>query len=141
MNDRLKKTAFALLLWGAVSLTGVSAVAFASDCVGFENMAVKILKQEYGRVYFALNADLINACDRKVSFVVDLQFVDAQGALLDNLLKPVQALPPEGRTTVLYLENLPPHVFQRIGSYIFKASDIPDSARILEGNGVTDASP
>ena len=111
LNTRIEKTVHVLLLCGALSLMGGPTASLASECVGFENMAVKILKQEYGRVFFALNANLVNACPREVSFVIDLKFVDARGVTLKSLLKPVQALSARGKKTVLYMESLPPNVF------------------------------
>ncbi len=137
LNSRNAKPVRMLLAAGWLCLSAGAAPVAASDCVGFENMAVKILRQEYGRVHFALNADLINACARKVNFVVDLQYVDARGVLLDNLLKPVQSLSPRQTKTILYMESLPPEVFHRIGAYVFKASDVPESAQILDGNGLS----
>ena len=118
------KKLFLLTLLFTLFLPGNSS---ASDCIGFENMAVKILKQEASRVYLAWNASVVNKCKKMISVNVQMQLVDKKGKPLDNSFKPVDQLLPNETRKIQNKKSLPSKTYYKIQSYYFKARELSNS--------------
>lgn len=118
------KKLFILTLLGTLFLPGNS---WASDCIGFENMFVKILKQEASKVYLAWNASVVNKCNKMISVKVQMQFVDKKGKPLGNSFKPIHQLLPNETREIQNEKSLPSETYFKIQGYYFKARELSNS--------------
>jgi len=115
------KKLFLLNLVAAFLLPGNS---WGSDCIGFQNMAVKILKQEGNKVYLAWNAIVVNNCKTMISVKVQMQLVDRKGQPLGNSFKPVKQLFPSESREIQNEKSLPSETYYKIQGYYFKAREL-----------------
>ena len=118
------KKIFLLTLLGALFFPGNSR---ASDCIGFENMSVKILKQEASKVYLMWNASVVNKCKKMISVKVQMQLVDKKGKSLGNSFKPVHQLLPNETREIQNEKSLPSETYYKIQAYNFKARELSAS--------------
>lgn len=113
-----------LILLAPLWLPGNS---WGSDCVGFENMAVKILRQEGSKVYLSWNASVANKCDKMISVKVQVQLVDKKGKSIGDSFQPINQLLPNETREIQSEKSLPSEVYFKIQGYYFKARELSAS--------------
>jgi hypothetical protein len=113
-----------LILLAPLLLPGNS---WGSDCVGFENMAVKILRQEGSKVYLSWNASVANKCDKMISVKVQVQLVDKKGKSIGDSFQPINQLLPNETREIQSEKSLPSEVYFKIQGYYFKARELSAS--------------
>lgn len=118
------KKLFLLTLLGFLFLPGIS---WASDCVDFENMTVKILRQEASKVYLMWNARVVNKCKKMISVNVEMQLVDKKGKPLGDSFKPIHQLLPNETREIQNEKSLPSETYYKIQAYNFKARELSAS--------------
>jgi len=99
----------------------------ASDCIGLENMALKILKQENDRVHYFWNARVINNCPQTVSAAVQMQMVDEKGAELVISKQTLPSLFPNETREIRHEDSLPSGKFYNGRAFFFETTEIPAS--------------
>jgi len=97
--------------------------SWGSECVGFENMAVKILRQESSRVYLAWNASVVNKCNKMISAKVQMQLVDNADKPIGNSFQRINQLLPNETRKIQNKKSLPAEIYFRIHGYYFKAHE------------------
>lgn len=97
--------------------------SWSSECVGFENMAVKILRQEGSKVYLAWKASVVNKCNKMVSAKIQMQLVDVTDKSLGNGFHRVNQLLPNETREIHNEKSLPSEVYFKIQGYYFKARE------------------
>lgn len=100
--------------------------SWGSDCVGFENMAVKILKQEGSKVYLSWKASVINKCNKMISARVEMQLVDSEDRSIGNGYHQVKQLLPKETREIKKEKSLPSEIYFKTNGYYFKASEFSD---------------
>lgn len=98
--------------------------SWGSECVGFENMAVKILKQEGSKVYLTWNASVINKCNKMISTKVQMQLVDKRGKSIGDSFKLINQLLPNETRVIKNEKSLPSETYFKIQAYYFKAREL-----------------
>jgi hypothetical protein len=115
------KKLFVLTLLVTLFLQGKS---WGSDCIGFENMAVKILRQESNMVYLAWNASVVNKCDKMISAKVQIQLVDKKDKSLGDSFQLINQLLPNETRKIRNEKSLPSEKYFKIQAYYFKAREL-----------------
>ena len=115
------KKIFLLILLTTPLLQGQS---WGAECVGFENMAVKILRQEGSKVYLTWNASVVNKCDKMISTKVQMQVVDKKDKSLGESFQLVNQLLPNETREIKSEKNLPSDIFFQVQGYYFKAREL-----------------
>lgn len=118
------KNLFLIAILGTLFLPGNSG---ASDCVDFENMTIKILRQEASKVYLMWNASVLNKCSKMISVKVRMQLVDKKGKPLGDSFKPVDQLLPNETREIQNEKSLPSETYYKIQAYNFKARELSAS--------------
>ncbi len=118
------KKFYLLILLVTLFLPGNS---WGSECIGFENMAVKILRQEGAKVYIAWKASVVNKCNKVVSAKVQIQLVGNKSKSLGNGRHQVNKLLPNETRDIKNEKALPSEIYFKIKGYYFKAREIPAS--------------
>jgi hypothetical protein len=116
------KTLFLSIL---ATMTFFPGVSWGLDCVKFENMAVKILNQQDDKVNLEWKARVVNKCKNMVSIKVEVLFADNKGKHLESSF---EHLPPMNPAEILEIQgekSLPSETFYKIGTYYFKALELP----------------
>ncbi len=118
------KKLYLLTLLIALFLPGKS---WSSECVGFENMDVKILRQEGSKVYLAWKAHVVNKCNKIISAKVQMQLVDKSDKTLGNSFQQVNQLLPNETRKIQNEKSLPSEVYFKVQGYYFKALEFSTS--------------
>ncbi len=98
--------------------------SWGSECIGFENMAVKILRQEGNKVYLAWNAMVVNKCDKMISAKVQMQLVDKKEKPIGDSFELVKKLLPNETRALKNEKSLPSETYFKIHAYYFKAREL-----------------
>jgi len=101
--------------------------SWSSECIGFENMAVKILRQEGSKVYLAWKASVVNKCNKMISAKVQMQLVDKSDKTLGNGFQRINQLLPNETREIQNEKSLPSEVYFKIKGYYFKAREFSAS--------------
>jgi hypothetical protein len=101
--------------------------SWSSECVGFENMDVKILRQEGSKVYLAWKAHVVNKCNKIISAKVQMQLMDKSEKSLGNSFKQIKQLFPNETRKIQNEKSLPSEVYYKIRGYYFKAREFSTS--------------
>lgn len=115
------KKLFLIILLAPLFIQGKS---WGSECVGFENMAVKILRQEGTKVYLAWNASVVNKCDKMVSTKVQMQLMDKQDKPIGDSVQLINQLLPNETRVIKNEKILPSETYFKIQAYYFKAHEL-----------------
>jgi len=118
------KKFYLLILLVALFLPGNS---WGSECIGFENMAVKILRQEGTKVYIAWKASVVNKCNKVVTAKVQIQLVDNKSKSVGNGYHQVNKLLPNETRDIKKEKALPSEIYFKIKGYYFKAREVSAS--------------
>lgn len=97
------------------------------DCIGFENMSVKILKQEGSKVYLTWNASVVNKCEKMISVKVQMQLTDRKGKSIGSSFQSVKQLLPNETREIQTEKSLPSETYFKIQGYYFKARELSAS--------------
>jgi hypothetical protein len=115
----MKKSYLFILLIGLL-LPGNS---WGSECVGFENMAVKILRQEGKKVYLAWNASVTNKCNQMVSAKIQMKLVDKADNSLGNSFQRINQLLPNETIKIQNEKSLLSEIYFKVQGYYFIANE------------------
>jgi len=118
------KKFYLLILLVALFLPGTT---WGSECVGFENMAVKILRQEGAKVYISWNTSVVNKCNKVVSAKVQIQLVDSKSKSIGKGYYQVNKLLPNETRDIQKEKTLPSEIYFKVKGYYFKAREISAS--------------
>lgn len=130
-NDslRAKENMRILLLGILAAMTFFPGVSWGLDCVKFENMAVKILNQKEDKVNLEWKARVVNKCNKMVSIKVEMQFTDSKEKHLDSSFEPLNLIDLNEVREVQSEKSLPSETYYKIGTYYFKALELPNMAQ------------
>ena len=117
------KKLFLVTLATAIFLPGVS---WGVDCIKFQDMDVKILKQEDKKVYLKWKALVLNKCKKMVSFKLEIQFADKKGKHLGSNFERLNSLIPNEIREIQSEKSLPSETYYKIGTYYFRARELPN---------------
>ncbi len=101
--------------------------SWGSECVGFENMDIKILRQEGSKVFLAWNASVVNKCNKLISAKVEMQLVDKSDKTLGNSFQQINQLLPNEIRKIQNEKSLPSEIYFKIQGYYFEASELSAS--------------
>ncbi|GJL77373.1 MAG: hypothetical protein NPINA01_03620 [Nitrospinaceae bacterium] len=101
-------------------------VSWALDCIKFENMEIKILKQEHAKVYLQWKAKAVNRCEKMVSIKAHIHFADEKGRSLQSSFEHLNFLTPGEVRSFQGEKDLASETFYKTAAYNFKASAQPD---------------
>jgi hypothetical protein len=97
--------------------------SWGSECVGFENMAVKILRQEASKVFFSWNTRVINKCNKIVSAKIQIELVDKTDKPLGKSFQRINQLLPNEIRVVQNEKSVPSETYFKVQGYYFIANE------------------
>lgn len=97
--------------------------SWGSACIGFENMAVKILRQEGNKVFLAWNASVFNKCNKMISAKIQMELVDKADNPLGKSLQRIKQLLPNETREIKNEKSLPSEVYFKVHGYYFIADE------------------
>lgn len=111
-----------------VTVAFMPRVSWGLDCIKFQNMDVKILKQEDQKVYLKWKALVLNKCKKMVSLKLEIQFTDKKGKYLGSNFERLNPFTVNEIREIQSEKSLPSEIYYQIGTYYFRAREIPNMA-------------
>lgn len=118
-----------LFLGILATITFFPGVSWGLNCVKFENMAVKIINQKEDKVNLEWKARMISRCKKMVSIKVEIYFADNQGNRLESSFERSGSINPNEVREIQGEKSLPSETYYKIGTYYFKAIELPNMAQ------------